>query len=500
MRTLVIQGVSYRIEKELGKGSFGVVYSGYDPEDKRVAMKDITCRSQKDLDQAVFEFVVMRKIQQNEDFTSHSPRRRRAGSAHEPVAALHCPKFLGMETIQERGVHKVLGVMEKVEGDPVDAFEAKWSKKMSMENACGIAKAMIEQLTPTFDRVADIAVHRDVNAHNILVNMPDGPESARFTLIDFGLAVDAREWQRGKWKTHDIGGDCRYWPTSAWMQFIYGYKYLDGQDGNGNFKNHYVYMLDVHSLALTALQFIIEVADPATTTPSTKALEPAWKTYWDAATNFWKQVYAVFSKGGDWNKMKRDFMQKQVQETTEKNVKRLVKVLLEMAKESGNGKNVQLFETIARMLETEVVTWREIMKSLEPREEELPPPVRIGRGGHRRNVQSTDGSGWMTRNVPQLGVMKPLPDGLENTIELARRVEVDLGSSRAPAPPLSPNALDPPVTRVRSHSRIRSADFAAVNVEYRTPGYLEAEEGRVALRKISEMDEGYEVSPSMRKV
>ena len=228
----------------MGKGSFGVVYAGTkDETDELVAIKDITCKSEKELEQAKFEFDVMKKLEDELAATpaASSPKRAQA------VDNLHCPKFYAMQSLKLGPSHwKVLGAMERVKGEPLDGWEAKKKGKLAFDDSCKLAGIMLEQLIPTFDRVAEIAFHRDVNAHNILINVDnDDVSSAVFTLIDFGLAVDQREWTTGKWKVHDIGGDCRYWPASAWMQFIHGYKHLESmQSHSGNFKDHYIKMLD----------------------------------------------------------------------------------------------------------------------------------------------------------------------------------------------------------------------------------------------------------------
>ncbi len=32
--------------------------------------------------------------------------------------------------------------------------------------------------------------------------------------------------QKPLWRTHDIAGDCKYWPSASWKQFLHGWKYL----------------------------------------------------------------------------------------------------------------------------------------------------------------------------------------------------------------------------------------------------------------------------------
>jgi serine/threonine protein kinase len=466
-----IQNYTFTLQKELGKGSFGVVFAGTDDEtDQPVAIKDITCKSEKEFDQAKFEFEVMRKLE--DKLATMSPRRLQKEK-------LNCPKFFAMthERIQG-GRWKVLGAMERVAGETLDGWEGKKKGKLSFDDSCMVARKLLEQLAPTFDRVSEIAFHRDVNAHNILINVDnDDVSTAQFTLIDFGLAVDAREWTTGKWKVHDIGGDCRYWPASAWMQFIYGYKYLESMESHsGNFKDHYIYMLDVHSLALTAIQLIVDTMDP-TSAPAAASLGPAWTRYWDYSTQYWKQVYAVFSKGGDWNKMKNDFMKIRVQETTKENVKKLRDLFNQFATEASLAKHRSLFLALATMLELEAITWKQVRSKL--RETPSSPPAEpVKRARHTRNIHSTDGTGWMSQRAePELGRLTRVPTSVDDSQAV----------TTASAPRVAAQDDGPARGAVAKHTRIRSLDGAKLNEQfYRQEAYSR---DILALRKISEVGE-----------
>lgn len=428
---------------------------------------------EKDMHQAMYEFRVMLQLQQNASMKS--PRRW----GNLPV--LHCPRYYAAECkMTGPSQWRVLGAMEKVDGEPIDAFTTAWERQYAFADACVLGRGLLEQLGPTFERVAEIAVHRDVNAHNILIDVQDGQaRTAHFTLIDFGLAVDSRDWQRGEWKMHDIGGDCRYWPSSAWMQFVYGYKYLNDRP---EYRDHYLTMLDVHCLALTVIQLLTLVMNPASS-PHYATLFPVWNDYWKDATRFWSKLYDVFTKGGDWNSLKRQFMQQQVQETTERNVRRLQRVLRSVAADAGAADQASFFATLARMLDVDAIDWREVRAMLA-----APPALEVvgvpqaAKRTHKRNVHSTDSSIWQNRNVPVLEARKAL--GHE---EAPPRTE-------APESPPAQRAQMPSAPRgsqtpspIRTHTRIRSADYASQAVEYRMP-YLD-ETARTGLRKISEANE-----------
>merc|ERR1719401_756753 len=87
--------------------------------------------------------------------------------------------------------------------------------------------------------------------------------------------------------------------------------------------NEYLHNLDVHSLALTCIQLLVEVSS-GKFPEHMQALERAWLSYWEDALRFWKQLYACFkSRGGDWNALKCAFTQQQVVAATERNLKAL---------------------------------------------------------------------------------------------------------------------------------------------------------------------------------
>merc|ERR1719454_2127701 len=91
---------------------------------------------------------------------------------------------------------------------------------------------------------------------------------------------------------------------------------------NGYFKDQYIYMLDVHGLALTAIQLMVGTMDP-TSAPAAASVGNAWTRYWEYAMQNWKQIYGVFSNGGDWDRLKNDMRKIQAQETTQANIKNL---------------------------------------------------------------------------------------------------------------------------------------------------------------------------------
>ncbi|CAD7955994.1 unnamed protein product [Amoebophrya sp. A120] len=114
-----------------------------------------------------------------------------------------------------------------------------------------------------------------------------------FWLIDFGLAVNAKEWRGrdygrcgrgglyfgagdqfapnrsmfpthhdegadGMWKVFDIGGDCKYWPPSSWKQFLYGWKYLQNSKDDCR---QYRTRLDHFAMGITCMELLFHLCD-----------------------------------------------------------------------------------------------------------------------------------------------------------------------------------------------------------------------------------------------
>jgi len=173
--------------------------------------------------------------------------------------------------------------------------------------SCRFARELIVQLAPTFERISAFAYHRDVNSHNILVS-GDDLMNLRFALVDFGLAVDMNKWQGppgpSSWHLVDIGGDCRYWPMSAWLQFECGWQEVAKYP---QLLTEYRTQLDLHAMGITALQVLATMCPHFTgegLPVEIQELQSAWEQYWGDVTRFWRRLLDVFRHGGDQNALK----------------------------------------------------------------------------------------------------------------------------------------------------------------------------------------------------
>jgi hypothetical protein len=219
--------------------------------------------------------------------------------------------------------------------------------------ACQFAQDLVDQLSPTMDRIAVLAYHRDVNAHNILISVEETAEQGsqpQFGLVDFGLAVDATKWRggpeadvhgQGDWQHLDVGGDCRYWPASAWLQFEVGcYELAEHKALCLEYQTH----LDLQGLGITALQVLAELLPSMPEHPEHSGtssdsdchvlsqmwkLRSVWEEYWEAATSFWTALLDTFRSNGDWNSLKTQFISIGVHDVISRKLQAVRKALRE---------------------------------------------------------------------------------------------------------------------------------------------------------------------------
>jgi serine/threonine protein kinase len=335
---LMVGGGRCKVTTALGTGSFGTVWAaeclegGPGPE---VAVKEILCRSSVDLANAEFEGKLLEMIQSHARACGSScrpdvGREAYALGGRDPLDRI--PDLVGIETeICGEETWRVRLAMTRVPGISLDRFLVSRCRRLSgsycsgsalgsstrlqqqgplsFVEACGLARELILQLSPALDHISKLSYHRDVNSHNILID--GSPSSPVFGLVDFGLAVDLTKWQGPmgplSWQLIDIGGDCRYWPMSAWLQFECGWKELSKYPP---LSHEYQTQLDFHALGITALQILAALSPPATKentgsiTPHVRALQVAWDQYWQNVTCFWQRLLEVFRTGGDQNALK----------------------------------------------------------------------------------------------------------------------------------------------------------------------------------------------------
>lgn len=339
--SVYIDGWRFQIVSPLGMGSYGMVWSGTSDDGREVAIKEILCRSHADLVNAQFESNLLYKL----CHTSAKQGYLQLRASHGRVPTLaengtdpRIPALAAQETqalVPERE-WRVRLAMSKIPGTPLVLMLEKYrlersagvidgssttveSVLMRLAKPCRFARDLVAQLGPSLDRIASIAYHRDINPRNILVETHEG-RPPFYGLVDFGMAVDSVKWRSdslGVWQNLEVGGDCRYWPVSAWTMFLHGPEKLGP---NSPLRQEYHTQLDVHALGITALQVLIEMsalvpeaacsvgsesAASGSEIPATwRALQSAWNQYWEDAADFWSCLIDCFTNRGDWNALK----------------------------------------------------------------------------------------------------------------------------------------------------------------------------------------------------
>jgi len=298
---------SFIVLEELGSGSFGTVWKAQSHNGGAIdgiAIKDIHCRSQLDLDLALHEAENLKKL------------ARKADSGSTCVRAV--PQLVGVERqLIAASKWHVRMAMTHISGKPIDRELEGDLASTPRADRCKLACAMLEQLADVMEYVTSCdLLHRDLHSRNILLHKQDG--GPVFNVVDFGLAVNATEWQRGAWQRRNVAGDCRYWPVSAWCMFIYG---KDSLRDRTDMRFEYESKLDFHSLGLSVLQLLFQNTQRYKTCVGS-ASDSAWNAlhttfflYWEEVTRLWQDVFHAFRHTGDggMDAVRKDFMQRRVE-------------------------------------------------------------------------------------------------------------------------------------------------------------------------------------------
>jgi len=205
----------------------------------------------------------------------------------------------------------MLIAMEKVDGEAVDAW--LYGVKDAEFKTCDVARfedhsrpfhgkhrtsqfpqavlnvtEFFNQVSPTFAGLGGICLHRDISAHNILVDDRDG--ILKFTVIDFGLAVDSKKWRQG-WRTEGVGGDARYWSPAHWQMIAYGPKYVEASGGNAAL---YSTRLDHYAIGILGLEMLMGLTEhrDAQSWPGLAELRRAWGAYWRAVMTIFQKMWS----------------------------------------------------------------------------------------------------------------------------------------------------------------------------------------------------------------
>ncbi|CAE7206559.1 Src42A [Symbiodinium sp. CCMP2592] len=165
---------------------------------------------------------------------------------------------------------------------------------------------LLRTMCPVFSTLGKDVFHRDIAAHNFLIeDVKDN--TAKFAVLDFGLAVDAAKWCR-EWGSRSVGGDPRYWAPPAWMMLACGHRYVANHP-DSCWANQYAHRLDHYSFGMLMLEMLFalwkgpkadeddwaesgELSEQAKSWRSSfLTTRSAWKAWWKKCVHLFQSVH-----------------------------------------------------------------------------------------------------------------------------------------------------------------------------------------------------------------
>lgn len=286
-----VDNQTFKLHNLLGFGSFGSVWlASCITSGRIVALKEVQSSSKEGMEAAVLEAKRLRSLRD---------------LIQDDRACAALPYLLCAGTTLTSTGYRTLLAMEHIPGTPLQqALEAGQlcaHKLHPMVQAFKVVEQMLSQISAAMQHVGKRFFHRDVNSHNILVQVCTGQLS--FGLIDFGLAVDSETWSADGWRTVGAAGDGRYWTVSSWLLFSRGTSALAADQ---DLHAEYASMIDLHSAGLSVLQTLVVLAEESSAVSTTckeeasvfvamEHLAEVWKQYWRHASSCWQRVLDAFN-------------------------------------------------------------------------------------------------------------------------------------------------------------------------------------------------------------
>lgn len=275
-------GVLVVVQRQLARGRFGLVFEVMDAAGTRFAIKESRVKTDRQLRQIEAEINTLSALNHLDINT--------------PKLIDYRVHAVGNESYQS------LILMTLQPGVPIDTCLPTFTG-----NQLDFAYSMIQQLAFTLKTLDRVCCHRDLNSHNILWEEKAG----KFSIVDFGFALDKNDWWHYRWRDSAVAGDARYWPTCAWRMMLGGWTQMT-PGGVEQYKEK----LDMHSFTLTMIEIIASG-------PCPQGLHNAWTAYISDASRFTILFLKCSVDNGDWDALKQELTNLDVLKKTTQNLKQL---------------------------------------------------------------------------------------------------------------------------------------------------------------------------------
>lgn len=170
-------------------------------------------------------------------------------------------------------------------------YKKRWGTFTSAASF-SLASVLLEQMLPVLETLEKIAFHRDISAKNFLID--ESSAGFKFKLLDFGLAVDARNWQSGGWKVEGVGGNPLYFPPGSWLAMAGALSHAPAA-----IQDQYACRLDHYAFGILLSEVVFITWMGSKESDAEKCDSPLRKTF-EAYTEFhrfWQNCHSAMAKG-----------------------------------------------------------------------------------------------------------------------------------------------------------------------------------------------------------
>ena len=311
----------------LGEGAYARVWSAMTSSSLEVAIKEMRCGQgpgilpDASVQRAMFEVECMQRLW--EGFEPSSPEV--LDHQFWPLGPSAPSGFLCRVAMTRRPGRSLACWLESRLSKPRVPCDTVARYCTSFMEAVHFGRGLVVQVAPTLGRLnASIAIHRDVNARNLLVHCPEESESAglapplgrqlEFSVVDFGSSTCVRAWLsggEGSWQSENPTGDARYWGPASWLRFLFG---VDAIAADVSHTRQYSRRLDVYALTICALECVAKLhsahcpeaavsltGHDAQLVHCIQRFRVAWDGYWNTANHYFERLaeYSRQACGGD---------------------------------------------------------------------------------------------------------------------------------------------------------------------------------------------------------